>query len=310
LDQRLDLTPWHVNYSDTSVLYVERVRDGLAEAINLHLRTAETALWNGNAVQLFRGRHHLTRGIFYSELMPPMVAALIQDLLLSDLAACTIAPGRLDALAQRLEILNDLIRRKDNNKLTVINDLAWAGWWPIAWLRLLNPEDRFFTDERLRRAKQEFPMPEDTLLSQLGRYAAEIQRHPHGGIRASGNLLSLSFDTALDVFMESLAGDREQGDGVAATQRRLYEYLDRRGALRDYGSPRDLDARCHAFARCAWDVFKRHAQEDGDLSGKTRRYLRAAYVTYFLEASEEKQAARKNDSDMNDTQLAEVSQND
>jgi len=309
LDQRLDLTPWHVNYSDTSVLYVERVRDGLAEAINLHLRAAETAVWNGNAVQLFRGRHHPTRGIFYSELMPPTVAALVQDLLLPDQAACTIAPGGLDSLTQRLEILNDLVRRKDSNKLTVINDLAFAGWWPIAWLRLLNPEDRFFTDERLRRAKQEFAMPDDTLLSQLGRYAAEIQRYSRGGIRASGNLLSLSFDTALDVFMESLAGDREESDGVAATQRRLYEYLDRRGELRDYGSPRDLDGRCHAFARCAWDVFQRH-EEDGDLSGKTRRYLRAAYVSYFLEASEAKQAARKNDSDMNDTQLAEVSHND
>ncbi|MBK1717851.1 hypothetical protein [Thiocystis violacea] len=310
LEQRLNLTPWHVNYSDTAVLYVERVKDGLAEAIDLHLRTAETAMWNGNAVQLFRGRQHVTRGIYYSELVPPVVAALIQDLTLPDQPACTIAPGCLDALVQRLDILNDLIRRKDNNKLTVINDLAWAGWWPLAWMRLLNPEDRFFTDERLRRAKQEFPMTEDTLLGQLGSYAANIQRMPWGGIRASGNLLGLSFDTALDVFMESLAGDREEADGMAAIQRRLYDYLYRRGELQDYGHPRDLDARCQTFARCAWEVFRRHAQEDGDLSGKTRRYLRAAYISYFLEAAEAKQAARKDDSNPKTTPLTEAADND
>jgi len=309
LEQRLELTPWHVNYSDTSVLYVERVRDGLADAINLHLRTAETALWNGNSVQLLRGRQHATRGIYYSELVPPTVAALIQDLVLTDQAACSIAPGRLDALTQRLEILNDLIRRKDNNKLSIINDMAWAGWWPIAWLQLLNPLDRSLTDERLRRAKQEFSMPEDTLLSQLGRYATEIQRKPRDGIRAPGNLLGLSFDTALDVFMESLAGDREASDGVAAIQRRLYEYIGRRGELHDYGPSRDLDRRCHAFARCAWDVFKQHAQEDGDLSGKTRRYLRAAYVSYFLEAAEAKQATRKSDPNPSTDQLGEIPEN-
>lgn len=310
LEQRLRRAPWHVNYSDTPVLYVERVKDGLEEAINLHLRTAETALWNGNSVRLFRGRQHAARGIYYSELVPPLVAALIQELTLPDQPACTIPPGRLGSLVRRLEILNDLIRRKDNNKLTVINDLAWAGWWPLAWLRLLNPEDRFFADERLRRAKREFPMPEDTLLGQLGGYAAEIQRMPPGGIRATGNLLGLSFDTALDVFMESLAGERKTADSIAAIQRRLYEYLDRRGALQDYGRSSDLDTRCHQFAQCAWDVFKQHAQQDGDLSGKTRRYLRAAYISYFLEAAEAKQAARKDDSNTKTTPVVESTEND
>lgn len=297
IERRLALAPWRINYSQTPALCVERVKDGLEASIDLHLRAAQTARWSGQPVQLFRARQHRVGGLYYSELMPPSVAALLQDLQQPGQQACTIDPGQFPDLEQRLAIVNSLIRRKDSYGRTIINDLAWAGWWALAWLWLLDPDDRSLAHSTLRDTQEAFPMRDDSQLGQLGNLGAELQKFPSGGerskgVRAPGHLLGMSFDVALDLYTESLAGCRNSADVIAAMARLLYETLSRRQALRNYGRSEEISARCRAFAECAWTIFQAHTRH-GDLSGKTRRYLRAAYITYFLAASERNATERR-----------------
>lgn len=132
-------------------------------------------------------------------------------------------------------------------------------------------------------------MPEcDTSLHQLAELATRIQRRPQRGWAAPGNVQGLAFDTALKEFQDWRLQQRDSRDNVIASMigqlranlRRSDAYVGGTGQTQE-----QISKRYQQFAETAYDLFESYSR-DGDLNSKTRRYLRSAYVTFFLEIHE------------------------
>lgn len=294
VDEALKLVPWNLDLSESQVFYIDTLTPNLMEQVNYLLNAARFSWLSGNPVHVFRIRQSPRNNALMSELVPLLIDDLLRSTFYPDQPVCSVKRAQLPDFIARLNLIKTLLREKDSAKLTVLNDLKLFSWWPVAWF-----VERKYTDEKgltktgrrfLKLAQGSFAMSEhDTPLRQLAELATHIYR-PSDIFSPSGNLKGLAFDTASSVFQEfHLQQHAEKADTVAALITRLEDILNRRTDI--YIISKDKE--CYRqFAKTAYDVFQAYCR-DGDLSSKTRRYLRAAYVTYFFEIHEANWLAKK-----------------
>lgn len=288
VDEALKLVPWNLDLSESQVFYLDTLTPDLTEQVSYLLNAARFSWLSGNPVHVFRIRQSSRKDALMSELVPPLIDDLLRQTFYPDKPVCSIERVQLPDFIARIDFIKELLLKNNSAKLTVLNDLRLFGWWPVAWfIERINASERL-----LKLAQESFAMSEhDTPLRQLAELATQIQRRPQRGAAAAGNLQGLAFDTALIVFQEFHLQQRaEKTDTVAATMGQLNDTLSRRDAYA--GGKDDVTGRYRRFAEAAYDVFEAHCRKDGDLSSKTRRYLRAAYVTFFLEIHEAKKVER------------------
>lgn len=299
VEEALKLVPWNLDLSDSPVLYFDTLVPELSEQVSYLLNAARFAWLSGNPVHVFRIRQHRGYGAFISELVPPLIDDLLRPAFYPDKSVCTVERAQLPDFIARLGLIQALLLKRENSNLTVLNDLRLFSWWPVAWFAARNYADEKGLNQTGRRlldlARRSFTMPErDTLLRQLAELATQIQRRPQRGWAAPGNLQGLAFDTALKEFQDWRLQQRDTRDNVIAAMigqlranlRRGDAYVSAAGQTQE-----EIGERYHRFAETAYDLFESYSRDD-DLNSKTRRYLRSAYVTYFLEIHEANRAVK------------------
>ena len=293
VEEALKLVPWNLDLSDSPVLYFDTLEPKLLEQVSYLLNAARFAWLSGNPVHVFRIHQHRGRGAFMSELVPPLVDDLLRPDFYPDQPVCSVERAQLPDFIARLGLIQVLLLKRENSNLTVLNDIRVFGWWPIACFAVRNYADEKGLNQTGRRlldlARRSFAMPEcDTSLHQLAELATRIQRRPQRGWAAPGNVQGLAFDTALKEFQDWRLQQRDSRDNVIASMigqlranlRRSDAYVGGTGQTQE-----QISKRYQQFAETAYDLFESYSR-DGDLNSKTRRYLRSAYVTFFLEIHE------------------------